>query len=146
MTPNESEAAVTLLFAAYPDRHRSHDTKEVYARHLQRLASYERTATVIDGLVSHSSWLPPISVIEEAYRAHIRSHPQPALPEPELTEAERREGLRRIRALTEMLEGHIDLDEALKEVASEAMHVVRDPDRTGPEDVRGTHGRRETDS
>jgi hypothetical protein len=79
-------------------------------------------ATVGTVLRSHAeSWPPSIGQIVEAYRLEVRRSRDetPALGEPDLTAEQRRENVRKARVLLEQVEGELDLDDALREVARE---------------------------
>jgi hypothetical protein len=141
MTHAEAVQVVTRLFAAFPDRHRPPDTKAIYVEHVEKLNDHQTALAVVASLESSASWLPTIATVEESYREYRRAHPLPALPEPELTPQERSENVRKMHVLLDQIEGHVDMDEALKEVAGE-MQVVRDEDRTPDErDMRHAPGR-----
>lgn len=137
-TYDEAALLADRLFAAFPDRRPSEEvaaTKSIYVEHLQRFHDYDAARAVVRAFEEGGAYMPRISELRDAYTRYRQQHPQAALPEPPLTLQEREENIRRARALGEMVEGHISMEEALREVATERgdggageMQVVRDGD------------------
>ena len=140
MNESEAQELAAMLFAAFPRDWQYVDNKgatnAVYVQQFQQLRNPDALSAAISSLAATETRLPTIAAVRDEYR-RLRDRYEPAaLPEPELTEEQVRANLHRVKTLVALVEGDITLDEALKEVASEAVPVVRGTDRAEPQDVR----------
>lgn len=116
------EAALRLLRPfGVTDQTRIEFYAEFFAQLKDEMILYDAITGVI---ATHTSGFPPtIGQVNEAYASERRRASQPALPEPELTDEQRKENIRKAHILVEHAAGHMDLDEALQEIAEGGDHV-----------------------
>lgn len=107
MTKAEAIDLLGVLAAAYPRQELSNATTALYVDRLQR-ERYEPARDAIESLVDSSRWFPAISEIRDEIARYRDRYAPKALEEPELTEEERQENLRRIRDLASRIGRSVD--------------------------------------
>jgi hypothetical protein len=94
-----AEVAVAKLMAAYPREWFDEATVAVYVDAVEKLRSPEAIADAVNALIRSEPKLPSIALLCEEYRRNADRYAPKALPEPELTDEDRAENVRRIREL-----------------------------------------------
>lgn len=103
MRESEALAIVERLRAAFPQYRIGMETMQLYAEKMLPLRADVMGEVVDDMIRLYDRW-PVLSVILDAYKRAVP--PQPALPEPELTEEQRQENAAKARELlARLMEG-----------------------------------------
>lgn len=107
MTPAEATQLTAKLFAAY-DKPREKLTAAVYIEALMK-RDHAISLRAVDELIASEKWLPSVALFNEVCsrltEAAIQAREARALHEPPVSEAQREENIRRIRALVEGIGG-----------------------------------------
>ena len=99
MNDSDAKALTAKLAAAYPRDWVGQATYEVYAEMIGELKNPVQALEAVNGLIREGNRLPPVAQVRDAYRRLADKYAAPALPEPELTEAQRQENVRMAREL-----------------------------------------------
>lgn len=99
MTPEQAAKLAATILAAWPGR-RENLTAAIYIKHLLPL-DHTRATTAVDELVTSSQFLPPVADVLEAERRVRERERQarPALREPDLTDEQMAENVKRANEL-----------------------------------------------
>lgn len=106
MTQSEASKLAAKLFAGYPFRPEEL-TVVVYVEQMMTCENPEWMLEAVNKMLRHEPRLPPISVVLENYKAVKERHPQVALNEPPMTEAEKAEGLAAAREFLDRIGGSV---------------------------------------
>ena len=101
MTEAAATALAGILIASYPRERLDPANVAAYKAFLGELRSEEGAREAVMALIRTEDRLPSIARIRRAYATWQATHPvENALPEPEISEEDRRENLNWIRNLT----------------------------------------------
>lgn len=103
MTESDCATLVGKLFAAFPQAKGTDATLVVYIEALKPLPRVGALRDAIDSLIRTERFIPSIAALREEYRRFADRHAPPGLPEPEISDEQRRENLRKIRELAEQV-------------------------------------------
>lgn len=97
----ESDCAVLVakLFAAFPAMKANRETIAVYVDALAGLPSSAALNDAVNELIRTERFTPSVAAVREEYQRYVDRHSPRGLPEPELTEDQRRENLAKLREI-----------------------------------------------
>ena len=107
MTEAEAGAIVRHLVLAYPWVEIGTETADVYVRYVMGLPDPEAAHDAVVVLVENERYFPSVAQIRTEYKAALkrRKLDVPALPDAEVTEAERAANIARVRDMSARLDG-----------------------------------------
>lgn len=108
MTRDAAERLVLALRAAFPRPAWDEATVVLYVGKIAKLDDEQAGNIAIDGLIDSATFRPSFAEVRREYLAALRTQTDErarthGLPEPEVTEKERRANLKRLREMTEKI-------------------------------------------